>query len=51
MKLDKLKLDRIENMDTIIIVKENKSKINNTLSITNYHKRQKTIVAIPQTNG
>ena len=51
MKLDKLRLDRIGKMDTMIIVKETNSTIYNTLSITNYHKRQKTIVAIPQTNG
>lgn len=49
MKWENLKLDTIGNMDTIIIVKEDDSEIKDTLSITNYHKRQKTIIAIPET--
>ena len=49
MKWENLKLDTIGNMDTIVIVKENDSEIKDTLSVTNYHKRQKTIIVIPET--
>ena len=48
MKWETLKVDSIGNMDTVIILKDNDDDLKDTLSITNFHKRQKTIIAIPE---
>ena len=48
MKWETLKVESIGNMDTVIILKDNDDNLKDTLSITNFHKRQKTIIAIPQ---
>ena len=50
MKLEKLKSESIGSMDSLIMmIREINSEINNSLSITNNHKRQKTIFVIPET--
>ena len=48
MKLETLKVDSIGNMDTVIILKDSYDDLKDILSITNFHKRQKTIMAIPE---
>ena len=48
MKLETLKVDSIGNMDTVIILTDKHDDLKDTLSITNFHKRQKTIIAIAE---
>ena len=48
MKWEDLEVDSIGNMDTVVVLKENDHDLKDILSITNFHKRQKTIIAIPE---